>query len=291
MPELRLRRTLLMTPGNRPDRLAKAPSYGADAVVFDLEDSVPADRKAQARDDVASALRELPRGHTERCVRINGLDTPESRLDLQALPLAQVDSIMVPKVESADALRALDAQLRELEAKQGQQAAIELIVMLETPRGILQALPIADACARSTALFFGSGDYTSALGAAVDDLVLHYPRSVVTAAAAAAGLAAIDAAYFQDVKNAEATRRDAETARRMGFDGKVVFHPSQVEPVNAVFTPTEDELERARRIVGAYEAGLRQGHGTGVIDGVFVAVDLVLPAQRLIARAAAIAAR
>src|SRR5690606_26423310 len=129
-------------------------------------------------------------------------------------------------------------------------------------------LPIADACHRTTALFFGSGDYTSALGAEVDDTTLLYPRSVVAAAAAAAGLAAIDAAYFQDVKDAAAARRDADTARRLGFDGKVVFHPNQVEPVNAVFTPDAAALERARRIVAAYEAGLRDGRGTAVVGGV-----------------------
>ncbi|MCD0505932.1 HpcH/HpaI aldolase/citrate lyase family protein, partial [Bordetella petrii] len=261
------------------------------AVVFDLEDSVPPDRKAHARDCVARALRALPAQGPERCVRINGLDTDDALQDLRALPLACVDSIMVPKVESPDTLLALDARLAELETAQGRGQPLDLIVMLETPRGILRALPIADACRRTTALFFGSGDYTSALGASVEDATLHYPRSVVAAAAAAAGLAAIDAAYFLDVKDPEAARRDADTARRLGFGGKVVFHPSQVDPVNAVFTPGDAQIDRARRIVAAYEAGLRSGHGTGVVDGVFVAVDLVPPARRLLARAQAIEAR
>ncbi|MBV7484754.1 CoA ester lyase [Bordetella sp. BOR01] len=293
MPDVcvRLRRSLLMTPGNRPERLAKAAGCGADVLVFDLEDSVPPERKAQARGCVAQALRALSAKGPERCVRINGLDTPHAAPDLAALPLAHLDSIMVPKVESPDTLRTLDAQLAELEAVQGREQALELIVMLETPRGILRALSIADACHRTTALFFGSGDYTSALGAEVDDTTLLYPRSVVAAAAAAAGLAAIDAAYFLDVKDAAATRRDADTARCLGFDGKVVFHPNQVGPVNDVFTPDATALERARRIVAAYEAGLRDGRGTAVVDGVFVAVDLVPPARRLLARAAAIAAR
>ncbi len=281
MREARIRRSMLMTPGNRPERLARAATYGADALVFDLEDSVPPGEKARARQCVAQALREMPRGGPELCVRINGLDTPCAAADLAALPLDRVDSIMVPKVESASALQKLAEAC----------ASVELIATLETPRGILNALAIADATRRTTALFFGSGDYTAALGAAVTDTTLHHPRSVVTAAAAAAGIQAIDAAYFQDVKNAEATRRDTQLAREMGFAGKVVFHPTQVAVANAAFAPTPAELERARRLIAAYREGLAKGHGTSAIDGLFVAVDLVPPAERLIAMAEKLAAR
>jgi citrate lyase subunit beta/citryl-CoA lyase len=282
----RLRRTMLMTPGNRPERLRKAAAYGADALVLDLEDSVPPGAKAQARADVGQALGELRACGRELCVRINAPGSAYAAEDLAALPLASIDSLMVPKVESAAHLQWLDAQLHELERAQGVQRPLELVVMLETPRGILQALAIAEACTRTTALFFGSGDYTAATGAALTREALLFPRATVAAAAGAVGAQAIDAAYFADVRNAEATRADALAARELGFAGKVVFHPAQVAVCNAVFAPTAAEVQHAERVVAGYAAALAQGHGTSVADGVFVAIDLVAPAERLLRRAA-----
>jgi citrate lyase subunit beta / citryl-CoA lyase len=281
MPDPRLRRTLLMTPGNREDRLRKAATYAADALVYDLEDSVPPTEKAYARACVAALLRE-PADDRERCVRINALDTPYGIEDLESLPFEHIDSIMVPKVESADMLRDIDARLSALHADRARTRPIELIALIETPRGVLRALDIADAVPRTSALFFGSGDYTSALGADVTEATLHYPRSVIAAAAAAAGLQAIDAAFFRDVKNAQATRDDALVARAMGYSGKVVFHPNQIDVVNEVFSPSAAEVDRARKLVAAYEAQLAHGHGTAVVEGIFVAVDLVPPARRLL---------
>jgi citrate lyase subunit beta/citryl-CoA lyase len=163
--------------------------------------------------------------------------------------------------------------------------------MLETPRGILQGLQVAEASARTTALFFGSGDYTAATGGALTATGLLYPRSVVAAAAGAVGAQAIDAAYFQDVRDGEATRADALAARELGFAGKVVFHPNQVAVANEVFTPTPAEIERAQRIVAGYRDALAQGHGTAAAGGVFVAIDLVAPAERLLRRAALVRER
>jgi citrate lyase subunit beta/citryl-CoA lyase len=291
MAEPRLRRTLLMTPGNREDRLRKAASCAADALVYDLEDGVPPAEKARARACVNAVLDAPADDGRERCVRINGLDTPYGLDDLQALPYHRIDSIMVPKVESADALRDIDVRLKRLRVDHGRARPVEIIALVETPRGVLKALEIADATPRTTALFFGSGDYTSALGAAVSSATLHYPRAVIAAAAAAAGLQAIDAAFFLDVKNAQATREDALEARAFGFAGKVVFHPNQIAPVNDVFSPAEAEIERARRIVAAHEEQLQRGLGTGVVDGMFVAVDLVPPARRLLRLAEMLAQR
>ena len=283
MPEPRIRRSMLMTPGNRPDRMAKAAGYGADALIFDLEDSVPPAEKARARECVARQLRAMPREGVERCVRINAPGSALGGADLDGLPLDLVDSIMVPKVESPDTLLELERRLTSADA--------ELIVTLETPRGILNALAIADATPRTTALFFGSGDYTSAIGAGVTDVVQHFPRSVIVAAAAAAGMQAIDAAFFQDVKNAEATRRDSNVARELGFAGKVVFHPVQVAVANEVFSPTRAEIARARLLISSYRESLAKGLGTSVTDGVFAAVDLVPPAERLLKMAEILAAR
>ena len=286
MSEPRLRRTMLMTPGNRPDRLRKAASYPADCLVFDLEDSVPLAAKVRARSCVAQALQDLALDARERCVRINSLESGFGAQDLTSLPLALIDTIMVPKVESANGLLEVQRQLETLSCDRGRARRLELVATLETPRGVLNALAIADACERTTALFFGSGDYTAATGASITDTTLLFPRSMIAAAASAANIQAIDAAYFQDVRDGEGARRDAQAARELGFAGKVVFHPAQIAPVNDVFSPTPAEIERAQRIVSAFEAASAQGHGTVLADGVFVAIDLVAPAERLLRRAA-----
>jgi citrate lyase subunit beta/citryl-CoA lyase len=286
MIEGRLRRSMLMTPGNRLDRLRKAGAVGADAVVFDLEDSVPPAAKAEARAVVTQALRERPRDVArtgrEVCVRINSLSSGFGADDLAALPLGLIDSIMLPKVESAADV----ADVERLLQVGGGADALEFIATIETPRGLFNALAIADASRRTTALFFGSGDYSSATGAAVSDNSLLFPRSVIAAAAGAAQIQAIDAAYFQDVRDADATRRDALRARELGFAGKVVFHPVQVAACNETFSPTAAEIVHAQRLVAAYRDSVARGHGTTLADGVFVAIDLVAPAERLLRRAA-----
>jgi citrate lyase beta subunit len=289
--EPRLRRSMLMTPGNRPDRLAKAASYGADCLVYDLEDSVPAAAKAAARRCVAQALEQAGSDGRERCVRINALGSGHGADDLAALPLARLDSLLLPKVESAAEVLDVQRRLLALGGDRGRTRPIELILTLETPRGVLQALAIADASSLTSALFFGSGDYSAATGAAVTPTSLLFARSTVAAAAGAAHLQAIDAAYFEDVRDAEGTRRDALAARELGFAGKVVFHPNQVAVANQVFSPSAAELERARRIVAVYEQALAQGRGTAFTDGVFVAIDIAGPAQRLLRRAALIEVR
>jgi citrate lyase subunit beta/citryl-CoA lyase len=198
---------------------------------------------------------------------------------------------MVPKVESAAGLREVQRQLEAHGCDRGRARGLELVATLETPRGVLNALAIADACERTTALFFGSGDYTSATGAAITDNTLLFPRSMIAAAAGAANIQAIDAAYFQDVRDAQATRRDAQAARELGFAGKVVFHPAQIAAVNQVFSPTPAETDRAQRIVTAYQSASAQGHGTALAEGVFVAIDLVAPAERLLRLAALVRSR
>jgi citrate lyase beta subunit len=280
----RLRRSVILTPGHRGERLAKAATLAADSLAFDLEDGVPPDRKAEARGVVGEALRQLDFGRRERVVRVNAIGTEDFERDLAALPLDRLDAIMVPKVETAEQLRQMDARLDAL----GGTRAVGAIVMLETPRGVLNAMAIADASPRCFALFFGPGDYTLQTGGAISPAGLAMPRAVIAAAAGAAGVQALDAP-FMGLRDQEGTRADALLARELGFSGKVVFHPDQIAVVNEVFTPDPPTVAHAERYVAAFEAASARGENVAYVDGEFIAMDLVPRMKRIIATARAAA--
>jgi citrate lyase beta subunit len=269
---------MLITPGDRPERLARAATLAADSVVFDLEDGVGAAQKPAARACIAEALGSLDFAGRERVVRINAATTPDVQRDLSALPLEHLDAIFLPKAESPADVTAVSAWL-DANARR----RIDIVVSIETPRGLLQALAIADASPRTSALFFGSGDYAMATGSAVTERSLAVPRALIVAAASAAGLQAIDAAYFTSVKDADATRADALVAKELGLCGKLLFHPNQIAVCNEVFSPSPAEIARAQKIVAAWHAAQRTGHGTAVADGQFIAVDIALMAERTLA--------
>ncbi|MFM9849090.1 MAG: HpcH/HpaI aldolase/citrate lyase family protein [Hyphomicrobiaceae bacterium] len=274
---------MLITPGDRPERLARAVTLPADSVVFDLEDGVGAAQKPAARACVAEALRTLDFAGRERLVRTSAAATPDFKDDLAALPLDRLDAIFLPKAESPADVTKLAGWLDANEPHAARARPIDIVVSIETPRGLLQAPAIADASARTSALFFGSGDYAMATGGAVTERALAVPRALIVAAASAAGLQAIDAAYFTSVKDADATRADALVAKELGFCGKLLFHPNQITVCNEVFSPTEAEIARAQKIVAAWCAAQKAGHGTVVADGQFIAIDIVLMAERTLA--------
>lgn len=281
--DIPIRRSIMITPGHRGDRLAKAVSLDVDAVAFDLEDGVPPDGKAAARETVAGALSTLDFRGKERIIRVNGLDSGLLSDDLAALPLDAVDTVFVPKVADADAVRTVAGMLLAEEHTRVLDRRLPLILTIETAEGLFNLKDIATADPRANGLFFGSGDYAAETGCRLTPEALQVPRAMIAAAAGMAGLQAIDAAYFIDVKNADATRRDAELARDHGFSGKLLFHPNQVAVTNAVFTPTPDEVARAERLIRAYDAAAARGDGTAMVDGAFIAVDMLPPARRVLA--------
>jgi citrate lyase beta subunit len=282
----RLRRSLILTPGHRAERLAKAASLPVDSLAFDLEDGVPPARKAEARATIAHALRTLDFGRRERVVRLNAIGTAELEADLAALPFDHLDALLVPKVEHPDALRQLDARLAAAAGR-----AVPIIATLETPRGILRALDIADASPNLAAIFFGPGDYTLQTGGALTVRGLEFPRATIAAAAGAVGAQALDAPFLLGLRDAEGTRTDALAARELGFSGKVVFHPDQIAPINQAFTPNAEEVVRAERFVAAYREAAARGEAVAYVDGEFIAMDLVPRMERIIAVAAEIRTR
>ena len=283
MPSWRMRRSVMITPGHRPERLAKAVGLAADSLIFDLEDAVPPARKAEARAVVARAVNELSFGRRERAVRLNAIGSADFRADMAALPWAQLDAVMLPKVERAEDLQKLDAALDA--AAPGRDIAV--IATLETPRGILNALQIADASPRLAAFFLGPGDYAMQTGGRITPRVLEFPRQMLVAAAGAIGAQALDAPYLADLRDVAATRQDAEAARELGFSGKVVFHPDQIAPVNDAFTPSADEVAQARRYIAAFQEASAKGENLAYIDGTFIAMDLVPNMERIVALAEA----
>jgi citrate lyase beta subunit len=202
---------------------------------------------------------------------------------MAALPWAQLDAVMLPKVERAEDLQKLDAALDAAAPRRD----IAVIATLETPRGILNALQIADASPRLAAFFLGPGDYTMQTGGRITPRVLEFPRQILVAAAGAVGAQALDAPYLADLRDVAATGQDAAAARELGFSGKVVFHPDQIAPVNKAFTPSVEEVAKARRYIAAFQEAAAKGENLAYVDGTFIAMDLVPNMERILALAEA----
>lgn len=290
-PEHRLRRSILITPGDRPDRLTKALTLDADALVADLEDGVSPARKTAARQAVNAWLGEADGHHCEVMVRTNTVLSPEFEADLESLDITRVDTLFVPKIESVDEVAKLETSLETIESAHNTDRKTPVILSLETPRGLFAADKIAMAGTRTVGLFLGSGDYAAVTGISLSTESLLWARSQLVAAAALAQIQAIDAAWFLDVKNVDATRDDALHAKGLGFDGKLVFHPSQIDIANDVFSPSDEEVKRARRMIEGFEQATARGEGTAYVQGEFVSIDIMPPLKRLIAAADAIKQR
>lgn len=273
-------RSVLFVPGVRPDRFANAMGSGADAIVLDLEDSVDASRKDEARRAVAAFLSTQSAATAVRLVRVNSAGSRWWAQDLEWMgTLPACDGVVLPKAESA-------AQVEELSRAAGGRPVIPL---LETARGVLHAAAIAGARASIPAICFGAEDLTAEIGVprttAGEELL--FARSQVVLAAATIGAEAVDA-VFVDIKAVDQLRVDAERARAIGFRGKMAIHPGQIGVINEVFSPSANEIERARRIVEAYDAAAAGGEGVIRLDDRMVDGPVVARARRLLARAAQI---
>jgi citrate lyase subunit beta/citryl-CoA lyase len=279
---VRARRSELATPASNDWMFAKAAASGADLVFLDLEDAcAPAEREA-ARGKAARALRELDWGRTTRAIRMNGVDTRWAHGDvIEVLTVAReaLDVIIVPKVRSARDVWWVDVLLTQLEQTLGLTERVALEVLIEETEGLQNVDEIARASDRTEAIIFGAGDFSASQGARVDtnfDPVVdypgdlwHYARARIVVAARSAGIDAVDAP-FPNYRDPAAYRLAAQRAAAMGYAGKWAIHPSQVEPANEVFAPTEDEIEHARRVVAAYREAEADGRGATGLDGMLV---------------------
>jgi citrate lyase subunit beta/citryl-CoA lyase len=274
-------------PGANARALAKAKSLPADALIFDLEDAVAPDAKASARAQVGAALRAGGYAPRETIVRVNALATPWGRDDLAAMAGAGADAVLLPKVESADAVR---QALAVLDGASG-PAELPLWCMMETPRAMLGAEAIAAAHPRVACLVMGTSDLAKELHAAHTPLRLPLLTALglCLLAARACGLAILDGVHL-DLEDDAAFSAACRQAAELGFDGKTLIHPRQIGPANAAFAPDAETLERARRIIEAHQQAVRSGKGVVVVDGRLVEHLHVVEARRQVDLAEAIAA-
>ncbi len=283
----RVRRALLFMPGDDRRKIEKGAGLDVDGVILDLEDAVAPGRKEAARVAVAAALREINFGRTERLVRLNPSDGPFAADDLAATLDARPDTYVLPKVESAEAVRAVDVRLSEAERSGGwPPGAIGLVAMIETARGLLNLAEIAASSPRLVALALGGEDFASDIGAqrSAEGRELFYVRSALVAHAAAYRLQVIDTVYprYDDEDGLQA---DTERSRGLGFTGRFAIHPRQVVPIQQVFTPTAEEIERAQRLLDAHNA--HQAEGAFVFEGAMVDAPMFRRAETVLARARA----
>jgi citrate lyase beta subunit len=272
-------RSMLMTSAVNPGRYRAALRSGADVCTLDLEDAVPPALREEARGRAGRAF-EGPATPCVRALRINSLRTTDGLHDVLALAYGALrpDALLIPKVNCANDLRILQDMLGE------QGADIDFLVTIETAAGLAAVEKIATATPRVRALVFGAADFATDLGVSMDWEPLLYARSRIVAAAAVAGIPAIDAPTF-DLSDELALKIDVNRARELGFGGKAAVHPHQVPVINDGFTPLPAEVQRARRVIDMAHG---QSGQIGVLDGQMVGPPMVAAAHRLLRRAKAV---
>jgi citrate lyase subunit beta/citryl-CoA lyase len=265
----KLRRSMLFVPGGNQKMAAKALGLDADSLIIDLEDSVAPQLKKEAREFVKDFITETEFGGKEVSVRINSLKTEYGEEDLGVIMQAKPHTLIIPKVEAAVEMKKLDSMMTKIEEKKDLPiGGTALMPLIETPLGIVNIDEIAMSTARLTGLLFGAGDFTRETRGQItrDRWELYYPLIRIVIAARAANVDAIDSPYF-DVKDPEGCEANARQAKILGYDGKSVIHPLQVEVVNKVFTPTPQEVEHSRKVIEAYQRAEAEGKGATQLEG------------------------
>jgi len=284
--DLRPRRSVLYMPAANERALEKAKTIPADAIIFDLEDAVAPDAKPEARERAAAAVGSGQYGRRELTIRCNGIDTEWGADDLAAAAAAAPSAVVIPKVDTVDYVKAISARLD----KEGAPPEVAIWAMIETPTAIFNVRAIA-AHPRVAVLVMGTNDLAKELRSPIvpgrHPLVPHLATALL--AAREAGTVALDGVY-NDVRDPEGFVAECRQGMEMGFDGKTLIHPSQVEPANDVWAPSDDEVEHARRVIAAFDEAVADGRGVVTVDGRMIENLHVDNARRVLAVAEAIAA-
>ena len=283
------RRALLYMPGDDRRKIEKATTLRVDSICMDMEDGVAMNKKAEARAVIAQAMKDLDFGTSERCIRINSVGSGMEKYDLAAALTTNPDAIVVPKIESAEQVKWVSDHIETHELSSNKSiGTVRLLVGVETAKGILNLKEIASADKRLEAIIFGGEDYAASVGAVrtKEAIELLYVRQATVTACAANDLQAIDIVFI-DFKDPEGLRVEAEQGAGFGFSGKQIIHPNQVSVVQEAFTPSDDAIEYARRIVESFESSQKEGKGAYALDGKMIDMPLLKNAQKVLERAKA----
>ncbi len=280
------RRALLYMPGNNWKMITKSITLGVDSICMDMEDGTAINKKAEARTTIAKALQELDFGASEKLARINSIGSGWEKDDIEAVLPYHPDGIVIPKVESFEQVDWASKIIEDAELKNGWQVnSIRILIGVETAKGILNLKEIA-AHPRLDAIIFGGEDFAASIGAVrtKDAVELLYARQAVIVACAAYDLQAIDIVTI-DYKDLDALKVESEFGAKLGFSGKQIIHPNQVPVVQEAFTPSDEAIAYAKRIIETFEASQKEGKGAYALDGKMIDMPLLKNAQKVLARA------
>ena len=285
-------RSLLYVPANNQRFIDKAHTRGADAIILDLEDSVPAAERDRARAMLADSAANSSQSGADVVVRINRPDA-DAKSDLDATVIAGVDALMLPKVDDAKHVLALADAVEKLEGERGlASGGIRFVVMVESPAALFKADEIAAAHPRNTAAFLGGEDFATAAGMVPDPETLFLPKLMTMFAARAAGITPLGMlGTVADYQDLDGVREIIRRSRKFGFEGASCIHPSIVPLLNQEMAPSAEEVDQAHRIVEAYAAAEKEGLGAIAVDAMMVDVPVARRAEALLKRHAAIKAR
>jgi citrate lyase beta subunit len=275
-------------PGDDWKKITKSITLGVDSICMDMEDGTALNRKTEARQTIARALKELNFGNSEKLARINGIGTGFEQDDLAVILPQRPDGIVLPKAETPDQVAWLNEKIEAAELCYGWPVnSIRVMLVVESAKGILNLKELA-AQPRLDALIFGAEDFAASIGATrtIAALEVLYPRSALVMTAAAYGLQAIDLVTV-DFRNLEQTRQDALFGAGLGYTGKQIIHPAQVEPVQTAFTPDAEAIAYAQKVIQTFETNQALGAGAYDLDGKMIDLPLLKSAQTILDRAQA----
>jgi len=278
------RRTMLYIPGNNPAMIQQGGIYGADSILLDLEDAVALNQKDAARTLVRNMMKVVDFYDTEVCVRINHLSTPFGMADLEEIVPLQPSAIRYPKTESPEEVAELLKIIEKIEDRHGlPHNKMNLHAMIETAMGVQNVFNIASMFSRVDAITIGGQDLTADMNIIYtpDGAGIDFARKRIVMAAKASHIDVIDT-VFPDVNDEEGLRRETEYAKKIGFTGKAVINPRQIDIIHEVFTPTEDEIRKAYRIVKEFRTNSAAGIGVFAIDGKMIDAPVVSRAEYIL---------
>ena len=280
---MRLRRTMMFVPGNNPGMIKDAGIYGADCIMFDLEDSVSITEKDAARFLVYSALTTLDYSPAEIVVRINDLSSGLGVADLEAIVRARPDVIRLPKTETAQDVIDCEREIERIEKEAGiPVGSTGMMAAIESAEGVLNAPAIAKSSKRLIGIALGAEDYVTDLKTTRSDgTELAFARGMIVNAARSAGIDALDTVY-SDVSNEEGFLAEATIIKKMGFSGKSVINPRQIDPLHRLFKPSDKDIEKAKAIMEAIREANAKGSGVASLNGKMIDKPVVLRAKYLL---------